>query len=828
MPKRYHAGGGVMGGAVRDYNWQKHHLGAMNKWPESLRSSLGICLHSTFPSAILWGNEYTVFYNDSFIPLIGSKHPGALGASAPDVWNDIWPILQESVDETIRHGEGTTADEVMLPMYRRGYIEEAYFNYSVSPIYGVHDNIDGVLLVASEVTNRVLSRRRSANLHAMYQETIHAESAEAACIIASNHLLDAPYDIPFSQIYLLSSDETKLRLVADSSLDAAQETETTVIDLIDDKRILPFKEVIEARKMQVVHNFNRDLITSPGIWQEPPRHLAMLPIVKPGGEDVYGVVVAAISPRLFFDASYAEYFNDVAGSIAYSINNAIDTKKNAVLEAMEKRAQHKLRAALSSGLMGIWEWDIAKNLIYGDRDAARLLCVDPVEAELGVNMAELESNIHADDVARMVTNFEKSARGNRWEEIECRVPLQNGDVRWLLVRGSIELNNYDKAVRLYGVVVDISKQKRIESDLADSQAVFQSLYNSNILGMAVASLDGTIHEANSAFLRMLGYTKNDLHSGLTSQMLTPKSSVATTKNIYAELAEKGEATVTNKVYLRKDGSTMPGLVGAVRTDGDDRFVSFILDLSEEAHLRELNLAKDEFISIASHQLRTPASGVKQNLGMILEGYAGNVTQRQKQLIQIAYTSNERQLAIINDLLRIAEADAKEVSLAREKTNLKQLVKDVSNELSAKLLAKQQTLRFDFCKQPAPGYIDPFYIRMAIENLLDNAQKYTPEHKTITIRIRALKNVTQIAIIDEGIGIKKVNLPKLFKKFSRIPSENQLGPDGSGLGLYWVKKIIDMHGGKIDVDSQWRKGTAFTVSLPNRVDYTVEGIGHEDA
>jgi len=111
--------------------------------------------------------------------------------------------------------------------------------------------------------------------------------------------------------------------------------------------------------------------------------------------------------------------------------------------------------------------------------------------------------------------------------------------------------------------------------------------------------------------------------------------------------------------------------------------------------------------------------------------------------------------------------------------------------------------------------DPQLIRMVVENIIDNASKYTPEGKSITIDLYRLSNHMSISVRDEGIGIDEKDLPQLFKKFSRVPNVLSDAVGGTGLGLYWAQKIVDLHGGKIKVSSKPKKGSTFVIQLPLR-------------
>lgn len=231
------------------------------------------------------------------------------------------------------------------------------------------------------------------------------------------------------------------------------------------------------------------------------------------------------------------------------------------------------------------------------------------------------------------------------------------------------------------------------------------------------------------------------------------------------------------------------------------------------HLLEVNRSKDEFIAVASHELRTPATAVKQYVGMVLEGFAGDVSETQQTFLTRAYESNERQLQIIDDILRVARLDLDKLSLHKTTLDVTALTAGIIKDILP--LAKKRKQKIIFKEAGAPVYVlaDELYLRMAIANIIDNASKYSDEGKKITISISEHHGKAVLDVTDEGVGIESKDLEKLFVKFSRIHNALSIQRGGTGLGLYWSREIIVMHDGKITVDSIHGEGTRFSISLP---------------
>lgn len=230
-------------------------------------------------------------------------------------------------------------------------------------------------------------------------------------------------------------------------------------------------------------------------------------------------------------------------------------------------------------------------------------------------------------------------------------------------------------------------------------------------------------------------------------------------------------------------------------------------------LQNLNDAKEEFIALASHQLRTPATVVKQYLGMLSEGYAGEISKKQSEMLGVANKNNERQLEIIEDLLRVAKVDAGKVYLDKSSCDVFALVKEAISGQAVLFENRKQTIVLNKPKTQIVASIDSKLILMVIENILDNAGKYSNEGQVISIDVTQDKTNTMIAIKDSGVGIRKSDEKKLFKKFSRIANPLSLSVKGTGLGLYWAKKILDLHDGSIKFTSNLKIGSTFEIVMP---------------
>lgn len=232
-------------------------------------------------------------------------------------------------------------------------------------------------------------------------------------------------------------------------------------------------------------------------------------------------------------------------------------------------------------------------------------------------------------------------------------------------------------------------------------------------------------------------------------------------------------------------------------------------LAEE---RKLQQAKDGLLSLASHQLRTPATGVKQYVGMVLDGFSGKISKDQAALLRQAYQSNERQLQIINEFLYVAKLGSGSLVTSRHRFDLRPVILDVVDEMRSNIEERQHTISVNIL-QSAPIVADEHSVRMIIENLLSNAVKYTPKKGSITVSLKKRRGIYLLSVADTGVGIAEDDLPQLFKQFSRIPNELSHEVSGTGVGLYLAQQLAERNGGRIEVESEHGEGSTFTLSLP---------------
>lgn len=284
-------------------------------------------------------------------------------------------------------------------------------------------------------------------------------------------------------------------------------------------------------------------------------------------------------------------------------------------------------------------------------------------------------------------------------------------------------------------------------------------------------------------------------------------------------AESGKiATMTNNtVLVTKRGKEVPVADSAAPIhDAKGEIAGVIVVFRDVTDERALEQSKDEFVSVASHQLRTPLSAMNWYAEMLLNGDAGKLNKDQKEYLDEIYLGNQRMVELVNSLLDTSRLDLGKLAAQPEKLSLKDTVDSLQVEMKSAIDKKQISFKADIHKDSAVLQTDRKLLRMILQNLMSNAIKYTPEHGTVTViahptTVYPEKAFVHIEVSDTGYGIPAKQQPKIFTKMFR--ADNVLEIEGTGLGLYIVKEAAHKLGGRVSFTSEEKKGTTFTVEIP---------------
>jgi PAS domain S-box-containing protein len=242
-------------------------------------------------------------------------------------------------------------------------------------------------------------------------------------------------------------------------------------------------------------------------------------------------------------------------------------------------------------------------------------------------------------------------------------------------------------------------------------------------------------------------------------------------------------------------------------------IGTLMILHDVTREKMIERMKTEFVSISAHQLRTPLSAIKWTLKMFLDGDLGELTKEQKEFLEKTYKSNERMINLINDLLNVTRIEEGRYLYKPVLADIIPICQSVIDSYKEEIEKKKLKFRFEKPKGLPKVRVDVEKISLAIQNLLENAIRYNREGGEIEITLEEKEGKIKFSIRDTGIGIPKDQQKRVFTKFFRAPNAMRMETEGSGLGLFITKNIIEAHGGKIWFESEEGKGTTFYFTLP---------------
>lgn len=316
--------GGDMGEKVRQKDWSQTPFGPLASWPQSLKTAVALMLESSFAMVVAWGPEFRFLYNDRYRPVLGNKHPFALGAPAKDIFPEVWDHLIGPLFQRTRRGETVAVDDLYIPLHRYGYLENCYFTISYSPIRDETGGVGGMLAVVAETTERVEGERRLTTLRDLARRATEAKTPDDACAHAAAILRENLVDVPFALLYLLEDGGTRARLVANTGVPTGHTAAPEQIPLADSSdSAWPLRDVLGSGRPLVVDNVVRRFDALPsGPYPEPVHTALLLPLTRPGLAQPYGVLIAGVSARRALNERYRDFLELAAEHVTTAIANA--------------------------------------------------------------------------------------------------------------------------------------------------------------------------------------------------------------------------------------------------------------------------------------------------------------------------------------------------------------------------------------------------------------------------------------------------------------------------------------------------------------------------
>lgn len=362
--------------------------------------------------------------------------------------------------------------------------------------------------------------------------------------------------------------------------------------------------------------------------------------------------------------------------------------------------------------------------------------------------------------------------------------------------------------------IDRKRAIEAETERVKDAALLDSLGE----GIAVIGEDGLVKKINSMAESLLGWKTDELVGKKWDEMIPledEQGNRVPLENRASQRVLETKKTCSNDsfFYVRSDGKRFPVGTTAAPVLLRGKVIGVIKVFRDVTREKYIDKAKSEFVSLASHQLRTPLASIKWFSEMLLNGDAGELAKEQKEFVNNIFLSNERMVDLVNSLLNISRIESGRIIVDPVPTDLRQLVEDLIKELEPKVKEKNISVAVSVYENLPKIDLDPKLIRQVYMNLLTNSIKYSPDGGRIVVTISIKDKVVLSQVSDNGYGIPKREQDRVFQKFYRGENIVKVEIDGTGLGLYLVKAIVESSGGQIWFESEENKGTAFWFTLP---------------
>jgi two-component system phosphate regulon sensor histidine kinase PhoR len=354
------------------------------------------------------------------------------------------------------------------------------------------------------------------------------------------------------------------------------------------------------------------------------------------------------------------------------------------------------------------------------------------------------------------------------------------------------------------------EQARNLYNLALEQSRMHTIVNCMADGVLVTNREGEVVLCNSTLLQLLGVNTPPPQPGPLAGYLNDGTFQDAINSLLVGAGNNPEKLIAqelcqNDIHMRALSAPFSG--------PDSQVLGTVTVFHDVTHFKELDEMKNDFVRMVSHELRSPLAAIKQQHAVILDGLAGDLTEKQRELLTRAHAKIQGLLDLINDLLDVAKMEAGYGRIEQVPLDLRPILAELLELLQERAANQRITLHFNMPENLPLIQADRRSMEEVFTNLVSNAINYSPDGGEVTVAAISHGDYLEVLVQDQGIGIEAEELPKIFDKFYRVKSPKTRQVIGTGLGLALVKGLIEAHRGVVDVESQIGAGTTFRVKLP---------------
>lgn len=397
------------------------------------------------------------------------------------------------------------------------------------------------------------------------------------------------------------------------------------------------------------------------------------------------------------------------------------------------------------------------------------------------------------------------------KEVDVKVAKQTKEI----VSRQQEMEDQQRAI--LNILEDVEDEKNKNEIIARDLEKFKMAVDDTSDHVVITDSEGIILYANDAVERITGFSPDEILGTKvgTKENWGGQMEEEFYENLWNTIKEKKRAFRGDVNNRRKSGEVYQSYASiSPILDEEDNNVQFFVGIERDVTKeRQIDQAKTEFVSLASHQLRTPLSTINWYAEMLLNGDAGDMEPEQANYVEEIYRGNQRMVGLVNSLLNVSRLELGTFMIEPKLVDIRKIADSAFEEISHKVFEKKQKFSKKYARGLKKMELDEKLTFMIFQNLLSNAIKYTPEKGKISLEIKKHTKDIEIIITDNGMGIPKNQHDQIFTKLFRADNVRESDTEGTGLGLYVIKSILDHVGGTIHFDSAKDKGTTFFVTIP---------------
>ena len=824
------SGGGTMGSLIRSMDWSKTPLGPVEAWPQSLKTSVSICLNSRFPVLIWWGPELVKIYNDAYVELIGSKHPKALGCPGREVWPEIWVTIGPMLEGVMERGEATWADDLLLMLERNGYAEECYFTFSYSPIRDESGGIGGIFTPVVETTEKVVGERRLLTLRDLATtRSNRSRNAEEACAKAAQVLAANPQDLPFAAIYLFDPDPFGAHLAA-AAVGKKQKFEFPATIDLSKETWLPCHKLMQGETC-VIPAGKLGLQPQPiGPWGAILEEAIAVPFRGSLSSTPSGFLLAGVSMKKRLGNRYRDFFTEVAEELGEAIRDAHMIQREVELLAEAEGERTRIRELFMEAPAAIMMLQGPNHkIVLVNEKYVRLLGRRSEAKLIGKLLAEALPEIVEQGFLELLDEVYRSGMPFFGNEVNAQINREGTDQATDGYFNFVYQPTRNVGGEVDGILihaVDVTDQVMARREVESREEQFRVLANSIPQMAWMANADGELFWYNRRWYEYTGTTIEDMRGWGWKSIHDPDLLPVVIERYQHSLAS-GEPFNMTFPLRGADGKFRDFLTLAMPVrDASGKIVRWFgtntdVDAqrrTEEALRRSEKLAAvGRLASSIAHEINNPLEAVT-NLIYLAKGQ----------------TTDEEVMGYLDsaegELHRVAQITTQTLRFHKQLTapvltDVADLLRSILPLYKSRLMQLGVELEIKTAECP-PLMCYAGEVRQVLANLVGNAiDAMSQGGGVLHLRLRPCtdwrsgSSGARITVADTGHGMTPHTMKRLYEPF--FTTKETLG---TGLGLWVSAGIVEKHRGSLRVRSstrEGRSGTLFALYIPHEVKLTAK-------